>query len=88
MSKVIEGQKDPVRRQTLDQGGEATVKEGWREFRKITTIWARPMKRAFAVDTPEGVMRGKSGDWMACGQSGELYPIDGAIFAVTYEAVE
>lgn len=40
------------------------------------------------VRTIEGNMRGDSGGFLMRGTRAELYPIDGAIFAETYEVVE
>lgn len=40
------------------------------------------------IETLEGVMRGKRGDWIIRGVSGELYPCKPDIFEATYERVE
>jgi len=39
------------------------------------------------IDTPEGKMRCRLGDWLIRGVAGELYPCKPAIFEATYEAV-
>lgn len=39
------------------------------------------------VNTPEGKMRAKPGDWIIRGIKGELYPCSPDVFAATYEAV-
>ncbi|HEU4856033.1 MAG TPA: hypothetical protein VFS86_01890 [Rhodanobacteraceae bacterium] len=39
------------------------------------------------VNTPEGKMRAKPGDWIIRGVKGELYPCSAEVFAITYEAV-
>jgi hypothetical protein len=39
------------------------------------------------VDTLEGLMTARPGDWIIRGVAGELYPCKPAIFAATYEAV-
>jgi hypothetical protein len=39
----------------------------------------------FEVETMEGTLRGKAGDWLMVGVSGELYPCDKEIFEKTYE---
>ena len=39
----------------------------------------------FEVETLEGTLRGKAGDWLLVGVRGEMYPVDRAIFAQTYE---
>ncbi|MFX0555797.1 hypothetical protein ACOCEA_03320 [Maribacter sp. CXY002] len=38
----------------------------------------------FMVETLEGEMHGKAGDWLIVGISGEMYPIDRVIFEKTY----
>lgn len=40
------------------------------------------------VDTLEGTMRARAGDWIIRGVQGEFYPIKDAIFRETYEPVE
>lgn len=39
------------------------------------------------IETLEGQMRAKVGDWIIRGVQGEIYPCKPAIFAATYEAV-
>ena len=60
----------------------------FREYRKTTTIYAVQLDYDYVVDTLEGRHQGRAGSWLAIGQHGELYPIDEAIFAETYEPVE
>lgn len=38
----------------------------------------------FMVETMEGTMQGKKGDWLMVGVNGEMYPIDNSIFKKTY----
>jgi len=38
----------------------------------------------FEVQTLEGLMKGKKGDWLMVGISGEMYPCNKAIFKKTY----
>jgi len=38
----------------------------------------------FIVETKEGIMRGKSGDYLIQGIKGEIYPCDKTIFEETY----
>lgn len=40
-----------------------------------------------AVDTLEGVMKARAGDWIIRGVRGEFYPCKPDIFAATYEGV-
>ena len=39
----------------------------------------------FTVETLEGTLRGKSGDWLMVGVDGEMYAIDNDIFRKTYD---
>uniref|UniRef100_E6VFL5 Uncharacterized protein n=1 Tax=Rhodopseudomonas palustris (strain DX-1) TaxID=652103 RepID=E6VFL5_RHOPX len=40
------------------------------------------------IQTLEGVMEARSGDWIIRGVKGELYPCKPDIFAATYEAAD
>lgn len=42
----------------------------------------------FKVETLEGVMLGKSGDWLMVGVQGELYPCAKEIFEKTYNILK
>lgn len=42
---------------------------------------------AFEVETMEGTLRGKKGDWLMIGVNGEMYPCDGEIFDKTYTII-
>lgn len=55
----------------------------WRK--RPVEITARRMREPFEVETMEGVMRGKAGDWLITGVRGEQYPCDDEIFRATYE---
>ena len=39
----------------------------------------------FEVETLEGTLRGKAGDWLMIGVNGEVYPCDREIFEKTYD---
>ncbi|WGK64478.1 hypothetical protein [Croceiramulus getboli] len=58
------------------------------EFKKATKkpipIRCIQMAEAFEVETIEGVMQGKKGDWLMVGIQGEMYPCDQKIFEETY----
>lgn len=41
----------------------------------------------FEVHTLEGIMQGKSGDWLMVGVNGEMYPCAEGIFKKTYDIV-
>lgn len=43
------------------------------------------MKEDFEVETAEGTLRGKAGDYLMMGVNGELYPCSREIFEKTYE---
>lgn len=45
------------------------------------------MKEPFSVETMEGVLEGKAGDYLMVGINGEMYPCDKAIFEESYEIV-
>ena len=42
----------------------------------------------FTVETMEGTMQGKKGDWLMVGIHGEMYPIDNSIFEKTYDLIK
>lgn len=42
---------------------------------------------AFEVETLEGLMQGKAGDWLMVGNDEDMWVIDDAIFQKTYEIV-
>lgn len=83
------GAKNPDRRKRVENGSplDTEFPVAMEEFHKTANIYAVKMPVEFEVVTPEGTMKGKKGDWLALGVGGELYPIDGALFAVTYERV-
>ena len=41
----------------------------------------------FKVETMEGIMEGKAGDYLIVGVRGEMYPCDKEIFEETYDVV-
>ena len=42
----------------------------------------------FEVETLEGKMKGKSGDWLMVGVNGEMYPCDKDIFEKSYDLLK
>ncbi|MEM0516822.1 MULTISPECIES: hypothetical protein [Aequorivita] len=42
----------------------------------------------FEVETMEGVMKGKAGDWLMIGVNDEKYVCDASIFKKTYELMK
>ena len=57
-------------------------------YRKKTLTRAVRMFEPFCVETLEGTMEGKVGDWLLCGVSGEMYPCDAGVFDKSYELVQ
>jgi len=51
-------------------------------------VRAKEMLEPFAVETMEGTMRGKAGDFLMEGVRGEQYPCDREIFLETYVEVK
>ena len=56
--------------------------------KKPIPIKAYQMEKAFKVDTLEGLMKGKAGDYLVTGVDGEQYPVDREIFEKTYDLVQ
>lgn len=92
--KRFDGKKDPERRVFAEEHGAIptlayeTMTIAASEYRKTATIYAARMEEPFVVVTLEGVMEGKAGDFLALGVAGELYPIDAAVMAASYEKVD
>lgn len=84
---TIEGLKDPLRREALELDGGILHEDGWREYTKKTTIYAKKMPKTFKVKTLEGTHFGKAGDYLAVGIAGEMYPIDANVFFDSYDEV-
>ena len=53
--------------------------------KKPISVLAKQMKHPFEVETLEGRMKGKAGDYLIRGVEGEMYPCDAGIFHKTYE---
>ncbi|MBT8253359.1 MAG: hypothetical protein HKN00_06570 [Flavobacteriaceae bacterium] len=56
--------------------------------KKPVKIKCIQMQEAFTVETLEGTMNGKAGDWLMVGVSGELYPCDHEIFLKSYDLID
>jgi len=56
--------------------------------KKPIIIEATQKKHVFTVNTMEGTMIGKAGDFLITGINGEQYPCDKEIFMQTYEIVK
>jgi len=58
----------------------------FKKFRKKPIeIRAVRIFASFKVQTKEGIMEGKSGDWLIIGVEGEMYPCDHNIFLKSYD---
>lgn len=57
-------------------------------IKKPIAIRCIQIDEPFLVETLEGEMKGKKGDWLIVGVSGEMYPIDKTIFEKTYDLVK
>lgn len=54
-------------------------------IKKPIRIRCVQIHEAFMVETMEGTLKGKAGDWLMVGINGEMYPIDQEIFKKTYD---
>jgi hypothetical protein len=63
------------------------MEAGWREYRKIATVWARRMSGTFTVETLEGLAQGEAGDYLCRGIEGEEWPVRREKFENTYAPV-
>ncbi len=57
-------------------------------YMKTTPTYMVQMDEDFTVETLEGTMEGKAGDYLAKGPKGEYYPIDQEVFEMSYEPYE
>ncbi|MFO7672135.1 MAG: PGDYG domain-containing protein [Lutibacter sp.] len=53
--------------------------------KKPIPIQCSQIMESFEVETMEGVMKGKAGDWLMIGVTGELYVCDNDIFKKSYQ---
>lgn len=56
-------------------------------LKKPIPIKCIQINEPFEVQTIEGVMQGKPGDWLMVGVNGEMYPCDKDIFKKTYDII-
>ena len=56
-------------------------------YKKNSIIKATQQHQPFKVDTLEGIMSGKAGDYLVTDVDGERYPVDKEIFEKTYDKV-
>ena len=68
---------------------DALKEKGWKKYRKKPiVIMAIQVQGDFTVNTLEGLMKGKHGDYLIVGIEGERYPCKKEIFEKTYEVIE
>lgn len=68
----------------LFKKGEIPELEFRRAVKKPIPIRCIQLAEPFEVETMEGTLKGKAGDWLVVGVQGEMYPIDREIFEQTY----
>jgi len=69
------------------QGDPPNV-EFQRAVKKPIPVKCIQVDEPFTVETMEGLMTGKKGDWLMVGIHGEMYPIDHEIFMKTYDIIK
>lgn len=57
-------------------------------MKKPIAIRCIQIEESFSVETMEGIMKGKKGDWLLIGVNDEMYPCDKAIFKKTYDLLK
>jgi hypothetical protein len=57
-------------------------------IKKPIAIQCVQIHEPFKVETMEGTMQGKSGDWLMVGVNGEMYPCDKHIFEKSYDLLK
>lgn len=70
---------DKLAKNVIAQSGEYFVK------RPLVIRAVRIEEDDFSIETLEGVMRGKKGDWLIRGIKGEFYPCAHDIFLACYD---
>jgi len=64
------------------------IEDGWRWYRKKPIrVKAIRMDCPFRVETMEGWLKGKTGDYLIQGVKGELYLCDAKIWKLTYDLI-
>lgn len=80
--------KKPVVIEAVQWDGKLTTIEPLMGKSKIETVGQDFLSTDLLIETLEGQMTAKVGDWIILGVAGELYPCKPDIFAATYEPVE
>jgi len=83
MIKII---RDKFGAHTIE--GKDLEKFDWTKgMKKPIAIEVCQMPEDFEVQTLEGTMQGKQGDWLMKGVKGEMYPCDKDIFKKSYDII-
>lgn len=69
-------------------GHGTQLPEAMAVVKKRIPVLARCMDTPFSVETEEGVMEGKAGDYLMTGVEGEMYPCAAHIFEKSYDRVD
>lgn len=69
----------------LEVAADDLPEGSWYEYRKTATTQARRMDEPFKVQTTEGVMEGKAGDYLCLDNAGNPYPCAKGVFESSYE---
>jgi hypothetical protein len=67
--------------------GEIPEVQLQKAIKKPIPIRCLQISEPFRVETMEGVLEGKAGDYLMIGPRGEMYPCDQEIFNETYDIV-
>lgn len=82
---MVEEKMFMYKEKTVVSNEEVKIEDFSNFTKKPIVIQAKRMLTEFAVETKEGVMRGKAGDFLIIGIEGEMYPCDYDIFMKTYD---
>jgi hypothetical protein len=72
---------------SMNIGGTLDLWPGWGFYKPRLAVKARRMEYPFKIDTAEGAMVGKVGDYLLVGVLGNLWVEPGAKFENEYELV-
>lgn len=75
----------PRRRFPMNEDPGVTFQKA---LKKPIPIECVQIDKAFEVESMEGLVQGKPGDWLMRGIEGELYVCDKTIFEKTYELLD
>ena len=64
------------------------IRPASRYIKKPIPIQAVRIDKDFQIETPEGMMNGRAGDYLVQGVRGKYYPVKKEIFEQTYDPVK